>query len=203
MLKTTPTNPAVTTHSLRRQKERAVLDHVFTVVLDKNPVDDPEYFNWMTSTQTETMDDLMTMAMNTSLFERTIYDNNGNMELPTPDMVENIKIFRVFYNFLYVNNNKRLMDSDDWTTITSEEYYRFKTLTYYTYEPDYTSRPIKSSPPLDEEEPDSNSDDDEDADEQETDVVLDVFNDPESADNDDEAVQASDEALDDDIRYTP
>ena len=105
------------------QNARAALDHVLTEVLGKDPVDSPEYFNWIDYNKIKSMLELMVVTPATMM--QTTYDNNGTMESPTLSMHKNIKILQAFHHFYCTNNNKQFMENDDWMAMTEDEYLDF------------------------------------------------------------------------------
>ena len=117
----------------RKQAALAALDHVLTVVLEKDKVDDPEYFNWIAFGKIKGMGDLIHIAPDK--VETTTYDNNGSTELPTLSMVANVRMLQAYNHFYCTNNNKGYMDNDDWNALTADEYCGFKTIAYNTYSP--------------------------------------------------------------------
>lgn len=135
---TTPQQDAKT----RKQKATAALQHVLTVVLDKEQKDDPEYFNWIMDSKIKSMPDLL--AIKPDRMQITQYNNDGNMELPTLSMVGNVEILQAFAQFFKVNNNRN-MDNDDWLAVTEAEYNGFKTTDYNLYSPIPPNPSIKAS----------------------------------------------------------
>jgi len=109
------------------------MDHVLTVILNKNTVDDAEYFNWIAYNKISDMYDLMDIEP--AKMETIPYDNDGNMVLPLQQMVACVKILKEFNHFYSGNNNKKCMDNEDWMNVTRKEYNEFKIQDYNTYSP--------------------------------------------------------------------
>ena len=111
----------------------AALNHFLTVVLGKDQVNDPEYFNWITYNKIKSMDDLLDASWNVDSMQDTAYNNNGTMELPTMDMVVDVWSLRIFtHSFSY--NSDRLMEDEDWMDVTGDEYSHFQTFYCDTYD---------------------------------------------------------------------
>jgi hypothetical protein len=127
-----PTTTSVPTITTRKQKASAALQHVLTVVLEKDQTDDAEYFNWITGNKIKSMHELL--AIKPDRMEVTKYDNDGNMELPTMGMLGNVEILQAFAQF-FTANNQKVIGNDDWLAVSADEYNLFKTTDYNTYNP--------------------------------------------------------------------
>jgi hypothetical protein len=132
--KTPTTQPAPAGVTTRKQAAIATFQHVLTVVLEKDPTNDPTYFDWIAFNGIEKMGDLLTIEPDK--MEITYYSHNGKMILPTLPMVGNVKILKAFHHFHCVKNNKKRMDSEDWMAVTPDEYDDFKvSAEYNSYQP--------------------------------------------------------------------
>ena len=130
MMKNTakPPDPTVPAANTREQTARAALDHVLTVVLDKDLVDDPEYFNWINYNKIKCMPDLLSIDI--ANMETTTYKNDGTMELPPLIMSCHVHNLQVFHHLFCINNNKQSMDNEDWMAMTAEDYLHFVTFNH-------------------------------------------------------------------------